>query len=225
MTNLTIEQLAEKLGGKLWEKGDLKRIYLDRGYNTKKMSTKTYVYQREDGTFGVSCYIDCPSQDFNWIKSQQNEVIEGVTEDINEAFSDTVYVMVDEAAKIVNYKGEEVTLNLSDSYLIEAKAKQSIGDHKWTSYISIPREEFEIKVAELWATDKAEKEAKKLSEPIIEKVESTIEFVKEFEIGASYSHNRMGVGVATKEDENLIYIKFSEGEKVLMKKFVKLEKI
>ena len=78
MKSLTIEQLAEQLGGKLWIKGDMKRIYLDRGYNTKKMSTKTYVYQREDGTFGVSCYIDCPSQAYNWIKSQQDKVIEGV---------------------------------------------------------------------------------------------------------------------------------------------------
>jgi len=85
MKNLTIEQLAEALKGKLWVKGDLKRIYLDKGYNTKKMSTKTYVYQREDGTFGVSCYIDCPSQPWNWIKSQQDEIIERVEESIEAA--------------------------------------------------------------------------------------------------------------------------------------------
>lgn len=83
-TAITIEQLGEKLGGKLWIKGDMKRIYLDRGYNTKKMSTKTYVFHRENGTFGVSCYIECPSQDFNWIKSQQEEVINNVLEDIEE---------------------------------------------------------------------------------------------------------------------------------------------
>lgn len=85
MKNLTIEQLAEKLGGKLWIKGDLKRIYLDRGYNTKKMSTKTYVYQREDGTFGVKCSIDCPSQAFQWIESQENEVVESVKLSIERA--------------------------------------------------------------------------------------------------------------------------------------------
>ena len=38
MKTVTIETLAEKLEGKLWVKGDLKRIYLDSGYNTKKMS-------------------------------------------------------------------------------------------------------------------------------------------------------------------------------------------
>lgn len=82
---ITIEQLAEKLDGKLWIKGDMKRIYLERGYNTKKMTTKTYVFQREDGTFGVSCYIDCPSQPFQWIKSQQQEVVEGVEASIERA--------------------------------------------------------------------------------------------------------------------------------------------
>ena len=85
MENITIEILAEKLGGKLWIKEDKKRIYLDCGYNTKKMSTKTYVYQREDGTFCVSCYIDCPSQPYAWIKSQQEEVVKGVEERINAA--------------------------------------------------------------------------------------------------------------------------------------------
>ena len=80
MENISIEILAEKLEGKLWIKEDKKRIYLDCGYNTKKMSTKTYVYQREDGTFGVSCYIDCPSQPYAWIKSQQEEVVKEVEE-------------------------------------------------------------------------------------------------------------------------------------------------
>lgn len=88
-TELTLEIIAEKLGGKVWEKGNLKRVYLDRGYNTKKMSTKTYVYQREDSSFGVSCYIDCPSQPFEWIKSQQEEVVEGVMQDINEILNPT----------------------------------------------------------------------------------------------------------------------------------------
>lgn len=80
----TIEQLAEKLNGKVWVKGDLKRIYLDRGFNTKKMSTKTYVYE-QDGKFKVSCYIECPSQPFAWIKSQQQEVIDSLMEDIQDS--------------------------------------------------------------------------------------------------------------------------------------------
>lgn len=87
INTISIEKLAEKLNGKLWIKGDMKRIYLDEGYNTKKMTTKTYVYQREDGTFGVSCYIDCPSQPMAWIKSQQEEVIEYVENRIDNILS------------------------------------------------------------------------------------------------------------------------------------------
>lgn len=81
--NITIELLAEKLNGKLWQKENLKRIYIDAGYNTKKMSTKTYVYEK-DGEFKVSVYIDCPSQPYEWIKSQQDKIIEGVNESIND---------------------------------------------------------------------------------------------------------------------------------------------
>lgn len=74
----TLEQLNDKLNGKLWEKLGKKRIYLDEGYNTKKMKTTTYVEQTETGSFIVKCFIDCPSQDWNWIKSQQEQVIESV---------------------------------------------------------------------------------------------------------------------------------------------------
>jgi len=81
---ISIETLAEKINGKLWVKGDLKRIYLDCGYNTKKMSTKTYVFQRQDGTFGVNCVIDCPSQDSAWINSQEQAIINPLIEQIAE---------------------------------------------------------------------------------------------------------------------------------------------
>lgn len=81
MKALTIEQLAEKLNGKLWIKGDLKRIYLERGYNTKKMSTKTWVEQQGD-SFVVKCFVECPSQPWQWCKSQQEEVIQSVENQI-----------------------------------------------------------------------------------------------------------------------------------------------
>ena len=151
----TIEQLREKLGGKLWIKGDLKRLYLDRGYNTKKMSTKTYVYQREDGSFGVSCYIDCPSQDYNWIKSQQQEVIDNVTEDIESALSETVYILTNKDGKVINYKGEEVALNYSENYLTEEGAKKEIDNcPTYHSFITMARSEFDEKIARLENADK-----------------------------------------------------------------------
>lgn len=83
MKTLTIEQLAEKLHGKLWIKGDLKRIYLDEGWNTKKMSTKTYVYEK-DARFIVVCNIECPSQPDEWISSQEDQIINSVNERIQE---------------------------------------------------------------------------------------------------------------------------------------------
>lgn len=92
----TLEQLAEKLGGKIWEKGDVRRIYLNNaGDNTKKMTTKTYVFQKEDGTFGVSCYIECPSQPFSWIKSQQEQVISRVMDKIAEATANEYFYVTD----------------------------------------------------------------------------------------------------------------------------------
>ena len=85
-TNITIEQLAEKMGKQIWSKGDLKRIYLnDAGYNTKKMSTKTWIYQDANGNFKVSCKIECPSQAWQWIESQEQEVKESVYRDIDNA--------------------------------------------------------------------------------------------------------------------------------------------
>jgi len=81
MKNITLEQLAEKLNGKFWTKGELKRVYIERGYNTKKMSTKTYVHE-VNGNFKVNVYIDCQSQGYNWIKSQQEQIIESVENEI-----------------------------------------------------------------------------------------------------------------------------------------------
>lgn len=76
--NVTLEQLAERFNQIVWVKGDLKRIYLNNeGYNTKKMSTKTFIFEK-DGEFIVSCRIECPSQPCQWINSQEEEVKESV---------------------------------------------------------------------------------------------------------------------------------------------------
>lgn len=80
---LTLQELHTHLGGKLWQKENIERIYLLRGYNTKKMSTKTFVYKADDGEFHVSCRIDCLSQHDNWVSKEQDAIIESVTEQIN----------------------------------------------------------------------------------------------------------------------------------------------
>lgn len=153
MKSLSIEQLAEKLGGKLWNKEDKKRIYLDRGYNTKKMSTKTYVYQREDGSFGVSCYIDCPSQPYQWIKSQQEEVIKGVEESIEDAMATEIFLIVNEKGNVINENGQEKALNdlySSDYFINEHNAKKALEDFPaGHSFKVMNRDEFNDEVERL----------------------------------------------------------------------------
>lgn len=78
---MTIEELQKKICfSYLWEKHGLKRLYVDFGYNTKKMKTTTYIYQNIDGDFIVNCRIICPSQPCKWIETQEaaveNEVYE-----------------------------------------------------------------------------------------------------------------------------------------------------
>jgi len=95
-SQIIIEQLAEQLGSTVWSKGDLKRIYLNSaGWNTKKMSTKTFIFQEENGNFKVSCRIECPSKGDSWISSQEQQVKESIYEKINSIISDEVFVVYD----------------------------------------------------------------------------------------------------------------------------------
>jgi FtsZ-binding cell division protein ZapB len=88
MKKISLEQLAERLGKTVWSKGELKRIYLkEAGWNTKKMTTKAFIWQGKDGEFRVSCHVYCPSQPRVWEKSQEAEVISAVEEDIKNALA------------------------------------------------------------------------------------------------------------------------------------------
>ena len=79
---VTLEVLADRLKGKLWEKGTMRRVYLnDRGFNTKKVTTKTFIWQDENGDFKVSCKIDS-TQTRQWEISQEEIVKEEVYDDI-----------------------------------------------------------------------------------------------------------------------------------------------
>lgn len=87
---MTLDQLAEKIGGNLWVKGSLKRIYLDRGFTTRKMTTKTFIFQDEHGNFRVSCRVDCPYQPVQWEQSQEEQIKKSVYAEIEEILNDTV---------------------------------------------------------------------------------------------------------------------------------------
>ena len=129
MKNLTLKELSEKLNGKYWEKGDKQRVYLDRGHNTKKMKTTTYVCQLDNGEFKVCCYIDCPSQDWNWIKSQQQQIIDSVQEDVDFITAEKLFVVFNEKeGKYADCLGDLENVEEAEKFLTEFLANQFIED-------------------------------------------------------------------------------------------------
>lgn len=124
----SLKNLAEKLNGKYWEKGDKKRIYLDRGYNTKKMKTTTYVEEIGNGNFVCKCFIDCPSQPYQWRKSQQDGIIESVEESIQYLTMDHLFAIQDIHTKMYfDCLGDLVglsDLDDSDKFISEDKANE-----------------------------------------------------------------------------------------------------
>lgn len=236
----SIETLAEKLNGKLWTKGDLKRIYMDEGHNTKKMSTKTFIFEK-DGEFHVSCHIECPSQPYQWISSQEEEVKKGIYEDIEQALATEVFVIKNTVTG--KYEGYQGKLNNADIYYSNDKAEAAIQGiislYNYTDYSveKWDRTEFESEVEKLDEAERAENAAAKLIAPVTEPVEvNTIKaepktisvpanFVGEFKVGSNYKSPRFGIGELISENETTVIIRFSEGEKQLLKQFAKLERI
>lgn len=168
MKTTSIYELAEKFNAKVWEKGDMKRIYLNtEGFNTKKMSTKTFIWQDEDGEFRVSCRIDCPSQDWNWIKSQQKEVTEHVEKKIREALADTYYMPVHkESGEIFNNgcrESRESFMLYPDTYLSEEEAIKSLKENEENvedyDIVAISREDAEAESQKAWEAHKAAQES------------------------------------------------------------------
>ncbi len=85
---IDLKEIAETLkGANYWEKGNLKRVYLDRGNNTQKTSTKVFVFKNENGDLKVSCKVNCPSQSRQWEQSQENMLKEKVYDEISSVIS------------------------------------------------------------------------------------------------------------------------------------------
>lgn len=229
MKTISFEQLAEKLNGKLWIKGDLKRIYLDEGYNTKKMSTKTFVEETEGG-YVVKCFIECPSQGWNWIKSQQEEVIERVETQIDHIIKRSTLELVD--YKIIEDKAEVLVKANAESdsvWFMESDFNEEFGDY--------PADVFGGKLAEeLEAIYEKKREANRMpveeinAHNLLIKTSAINEiFTKgvtesiEFGVDSKVKHSNFGIGVVTNETNEKITIDFpSIGEKSLIKRFAKL---
>ena len=230
---ITIEDLAVKLNGKMWTKGDLKRIYLDRGYNTKKMSTKTYVEETSEGNFNVKCFVECPSQDYNWCKSQANQVIESVDKEIAEA-------TVTEYFYIVNEKTNEVIDDCQTVkplvdlyvggglYMREGFAKNFIKREDLEGFVikSISRVDYEALEAEPVVAPLVEE--KVISRPAYKPLTETEQNLT-FAPGTKVTHARFGRGEIVDIDNadpafRKLTILFEDGkEKSLLERFANLQ--
>jgi len=101
--NVTLEQLAFRFEKSVWIKGDLKRIYVDAGYNTKKMSTQAYVFET-GGEFIVFCRVECPTQAIQWIKSQEEEIKESIYSKISDFIERILDPSIDEKEDAIYLK-------------------------------------------------------------------------------------------------------------------------
>lgn len=238
METISFEQLAEKLNGKLWIKGDLKRIYLDEGFNTKKMSTKTYVYEKQDGSWGVSCRIECPSQNDNWIISQEDKVIEDVEKNILEIIELSKVELVDsrlsadetEVEVKISYNG-----NIEEFFLSETQFDERFNRYPRSVFENLPQTK-SLKITQSDSNEVLEFEKSSL-ETQSEKMKFVTDYyfrnrsaetniVSSFEIGATYNHTKFGNGVCESEDETSVVVNFPElGSKKFIKQFVKLSKV
>lgn len=217
-TPVSIETLAQRLNGNLWTKGEIRRIYLDRGYNTKKMSTKTYVYQKEDGTFGVSCKIECPSQAYQWIESQENEVIESVTKEIEKII---------ELSSLTLVKSKVLTEGTSELMVYVKRNDEEpvwyTEDAFYNAFEVYPDSVFEglpeIKYEPVSVAPESVEPKQATINPI-----TTNTNTPQYGVNTKVKHSKFGLGIVTAESDNLIDVTFETvGAKQLVKKFVVLE--
>lgn len=214
-TKITIEDLAVALNGKMWVKEDLKRIYLDEGYNTKKMSTKTYVEIR-NGEFVVRCFIDCPSQNDNWIDSQQDQIIESVGRKIEEIIELTKVELV-EARLSADETEVEVRISynntVEENWLTEEQFDERFNKYPQSVFENLPETKVIVKetkepiIAEpVYVAPVSEKGNHKLGD------------------GVKVSHARFGRGEILEDLEggSLRILFETVGEKILLVRFANL---
>jgi hypothetical protein len=211
---ISLQELTTKLNGKFWSKDGKERVYLDKGYNTKKMSTKTYVEVKND-EFVVRCFIDCPSQNHNWIESQQNEIIENVETEILEIIELSKVELLD--AKLSQDETEvEVRIsydgNVEENFLTETQFDERFNKYPQSVFENLPKTK-KIEIAPNVLVSK--------HEPRIEKIKIQLGE------GKKVKHSRFGLGEIVEEIENDGMKKFkilfeTEGEKLLLERFANL---
>lgn len=82
MKNVTLQQIADYFGASVWNNS---RVYLNHyGYKTNKAKATVYVFLDEAGAVQTSCYVECSSQSFAWIKGQKLAILARVEEALAE---------------------------------------------------------------------------------------------------------------------------------------------
>ncbi len=212
-TTISLQELGIKLNGKFWSKEGKERIYLDRGYNTKKMSTKTYVEIKND-EFVVRCFIDCPSQNDNWIESQQFDVIENVEIEIKEIIELSKVELIEsrlskdetEVEVKISYNG-----NIEDNFLTENQFDERFNKYPQSVFENLP----------------TTKKIEITPNVLVSKIEPKVEKIKiELGNGKKVFHQRFGIGEIIEEindGEKLRVIFETEGEKYLLARFANLK--
>lgn len=224
----SFEKLAEKLNGKVWIKGDLKRIYLERGHNTKKMSTKTWVEQQGD-SYVVKCFVDCPSQPWQWCKSQQEEVIKSVENQIENLTKQQNLELV---SFEINKETFDYNVVVKDCVTTETF---EINDEEFLSKFGITATELfggnlQIEIDSLYQAEREKRESKKQIEAEKQEEVKKQEY-KETTIpsGAKrVKHSRFGLAsvIEINEEKGQIKLKFDDqnvGIKTLLIRFAGLE--
>lgn len=215
---ITLQELATKLNGKFWSKDGKERVYLDRGYNTKKMSTKTYVEVRND-EFSVRCFIDCPSQNNNWIDSQKQEVIDSVNDQIEQI----IRVSTLELVEFKEEKEEFIVLvseNKQESkWYTEDEFYNEFSDYPEYIFESLPKKEYK-------AVSFEPKKTIDVSKITIFSNNKDIKKVDTYGVDTKVSHARFGLGIVVSECETKVEVLFENeefGKKPLLKAFANLQ--
>jgi rhodanese-related sulfurtransferase len=97
MTNLEkLERIAKALGGRVWQE---RRVYLDRGFKTKKMEQTCFVYIDDAGEAQVSVFTRCANQPTSWCTSQSEQLADTIRSEIAAITDDDVAAAETKAAQ------------------------------------------------------------------------------------------------------------------------------
>lgn len=240
MEATTLKQLAEVLDGNYWEKGNLKRVYLDRGYNTKKMSTKTFVFQDENGEFKVSCKVDCPSQPWEWCNSQEEQIKKSVQREIEDATATEYYFAKKKTTELYFSSFGDVSYEKAIDYEAFYSSEQQLLDEmdncaevpEHYDFITIDKAKVDADVkkcldeyANKQKAKQAETEKSSEKEQPKKKVIQTERKLREFTVGDIYTNPAFGNCLVTNQDDTYVHIQIQKtGEmKKLLRRFAKLD--